>query len=176
MTKRFSEAIIACVGGLILTMGQPLNAADLENVLTGQPTTADFIEKLKPKPKTRSLTRGVRPLPPTVDLPIVNFEFDSATLTPGAREVLDRLAEALLSTELGDSRFLVEGHTDSVGTELYNQALSERQAASVGAYLTEHRVVPNRLNLIGMGEKDLLNSVNGEAAINRRVRVINLDG
>ncbi|MDH3663254.1 MAG: OmpA family protein [Alphaproteobacteria bacterium] len=176
MTFRFSGAIVACLGGLLSFIGQPLCAAGLDSVLTGQPTTADFIEKLRPKPKTRSLARGIRPKLPTVDLPIVSFEFDSAELTPIAREVLDHLAEALLSAELAGSRFLIEGHTDSVGTEHYNQGLSERRAASVGAYLTMQRVDPSRLNLLGMGEIDLLNPENGKAAINRRVRVINLGG
>jgi outer membrane protein OmpA-like peptidoglycan-associated protein len=176
MTNHFSGAITACLGGLILIIGQPLYAADPDNVLTGQPTTADFIEKLSPKPKTRNLARGIRPIPPTVELPIVNFAFDSAELTPTAREALDRLAEALLSAELESGSFLIEGHTDSVGTELYNQGLSERRAASVGAYLTIKRVDPSRFNLVGLGENDLLDPVNGKAAINRRVRVINLDG
>lgn len=176
MTNHFYGAILACLCGLVLNTAQPLRAADLDNVLIGQPTKADFIEKLSPKPRTRSLARGISVMPPTVDLPIVSFEFDSAALTPGTREVLDRLAEALLSAELESSRFLVEGHTDSVGTELYNQALSERRAASVGAYLTKQRVDPSRLDLNGMGENELLDPVNGKAAINRRVRVVNLDG
>lgn len=173
---RFSRAILACLGGLTLIMVQPLEAADLDNVMVGQPTTADFIEKLSPKQKTRGLTRGISRTPPSVDLPIVNFEFDSAVLTPGARQVLDRLAEALLSTELERSQFLIEGHTDSVGTERYNQGLSQRRAESVGAYLAGKRVDPNRFSLIGKGETEPLDEADGKAAINRRVRVTNQDG
>ncbi|MGI9450888.1 MAG: OmpA family protein [Geminicoccaceae bacterium] len=176
MNNRLSGAILACLGGLALIIGSPAKAADLDNVLTGQPTTADLIEKLSPKQKTRGLARGISRVPPSVDLPIVNFEFDSARLTPSAREVLDRLAEALLSAELECSRFLIEGHTDSVGTELYNQDLSERRAHSVGDYLAARSVEAGRFKLIGKGENELLDPANGKAAINRRVRVINQDG
>lgn len=182
MINRFSRAILACLLGLIIHTAQPLKAADLNTVLTGQPTAADFIEKLSKKPITRGierepdLARGVSIAPPTVDLPIVNFAFDSAKLTPKARDVLDRLAEAMLSAELENSRFLIEGHTDSVGTELYNRGLSQRRAASVGAYLARQRVDPRRIDLTGKGENELLDPEDGRAAINRRVRVINLDG
>ena len=171
MSKHFSKLVLACL--LAPVLAHPLEAADLSNVLTGEPTARDFIEKLSPKPKTRSLARGIRP---TVELPIVNFEFDSAALTPQSQVILDQLAEALLAPELQASRFLIEGHTDSVGTERYNQALSERRAASVGAYLATKRIDPSRLNMLGVGEAELLDSVDGKAAINRRVRVINLDG
>jgi OOP family OmpA-OmpF porin len=104
----------------------------------------------------------------------VTFEFDSASLTPTAQQILDNLAVSLTS-ELDTYKFELEGHTDASGSEPYNQALSERRAEAVRAYLVEQRNVdPARLVPVGKGEADLLDPANPAAAANRRVRVINL--
>jgi outer membrane protein OmpA-like peptidoglycan-associated protein len=62
----------------------------------------------------------------------------SSTLKPGARETLARISGILVSRE--GLRLVVEGHTDSVGTDTYNQQLSERRAESVRAYLVAQSV------------------------------------
>ena len=69
---------------------------------------------------------------------------------------------------------MLEGHTDATGSDPYNQALSERRADAVRDYLVEqHHIEPQRLVAVGKGKKDLLDPANPEAAVNRRVRVIN---
>jgi len=69
-----------------------------------------------------------------VSLSDVLFDFDRASLTPGAREKLSRLA-GILQAYPGRYRIEIEGHTDSVGSHGYNQRLSEDRARSVGSYL-----------------------------------------
>jgi outer membrane protein OmpA-like peptidoglycan-associated protein len=72
-------------------------------------------------------------------------------------------------------RFRIVGHTDSVGTDESNKALSERRAAAVKDYLVfTHGISPSRLETAGMGKADPLNKANPAAAENRRVEFINL--
>ena len=104
-----------------------------------------------------------------------NFNL-AADLKPEARQVLDQLAAALESDQLGSSSFMIEGHTDAVGAETYNQLLSEQRAQAVRQYLASKQVDPSRLQTVGKGEAELLDAADGAAAVNRRVRVINLGG
>ena len=110
---------------------------------------------------------------PGVDLPVVTFEFNSSQLTAQARQVLDQLSSALRSQELAGSRILIEGHTDTVGGAEYNLGLSEQRAEAVGRYLASQQVDPSRLQMLGKGEREPLDA-DGTAAVNRRVRVVNL--
>jgi outer membrane protein OmpA-like peptidoglycan-associated protein len=71
---------------------------------------------------------------------------------------------------------MIEGHTDAVGDETYNQTLSEQRALAVRQYLAGKQVDAARLETVGKGETELLEAADGEAAVNRRVRIINLGG
>ena len=107
----------------------------------------------------------------------IQFDFDSATLTGGARQVLDQLGGALKSDALESFAFLVEGHTDSVGSEGYNLDLSERRARAVSTYLTrEFGVEAARLKTIGRGEAEPFDVSNPASGVNRRVQIVNLGG
>ena len=64
---------------------------------------------------------------------LVNFELNSAELTPDARAMLNEFVKALKDERLRQRRFVVEGHTDASGSETYNSGLSERRAHSVTA-------------------------------------------
>lgn len=81
----------------------------------------------------------------------VFFAFDSAELRPEARTELDRAAGVL---EPRDEIILIEvaGHTDDIGTEAYNQDLSERRARSVADYLENRGVDRDRMRIVGYGE------------------------
>ena len=83
---------------------------------------------------------------------LITFDLDSATLTPQARENLDAFVAALRSRALQPYRFLVEGHTDATGSANYNQALSERRAASVVDYLVANGIESDRVVSRGYGE------------------------
>lgn len=89
-------------------------------------------------------------VPPALDM-MVNFEFDSYDLTPETRENLRVFADALNDPRLEIADFLVEGHTDAVGSDQYNLVLSERRAAAVTEYLIDLGVEAERLKAIGHG-------------------------
>lgn len=84
----------------------------------------------------------------------VEFDFDKADLRPEDRELLSRIAGVLLTFE--DYSVQVFGHTDDVGTEEYNQELSERRAAAVRNYLVEAGVPPDILTTQGLGKSSPL--------------------
>ena len=100
----------------------------------------------------------------------VNFATDKATLTPHAMGQLDR-AVALLTETTSVVGVRVEGHTDSRGTEQYNQQLSQKRAEAVVHYLVSNGINPEKLHAIGMGENHPIASNANDAgrAQNRRV-------
>jgi OOP family OmpA-OmpF porin len=105
----------------------------------------------------------------------VNFDFDRAEIRPDAAVILDEAA-TLLGDALSDcpSRSVsVEGHTDAVGTDAYNQGLSERRANSVLDYLAGKGVSSSRLSAKGFGESSpIATNETGEGrALNRRVEL-----
>jgi len=83
------------------------------------------------------------PVPVSIDLKGVNFDFDKATLRPDAVAILSEAAEIL--RRYPELRVEVAGHTDSIGTDAYNQGLSERRARAVYDYLTSNGVDASRL-------------------------------
>lgn len=108
----------------------------------------------------------------TLDLPHgVTFGFDSASLRPEFHGTLDRVAQTL--REYGQTLIEIAGHTDSVGSEQYNQALSERRANAVADYLVARGVSRERLIVVGAGESRPVASNETEAgrAENRRVEI-----
>ena len=98
----------------------------------------------------------------------VQFEFNSAELTPAARGQLDVFAEAATGA-LGNARFNIDGHTDATGSERLNLNLSERRANSVVRYLTARGVAAERLKPAGHGESELIRPDDPYNAVNRRV-------
>jgi len=105
----------------------------------------------------------------------VNFDFDKANIRPDAAVILDEAA-SLLSDALADcpSRSVsVEGHTDAVGTDAYNQDLSERRSNAVMDYLAGKGVSPSRLSSKGFGESNPIatNETREGRALNRRVEL-----
>jgi outer membrane protein OmpA-like peptidoglycan-associated protein/flagellar hook assembly protein FlgD len=80
----------------------------------------------------------------------IEFAFDSANLTPGALPILKRVADIL--DRYSAYNVLVEGHTDDIGEEEYNLALSEKRSKSVMDYLVSRGISAERLAFRGMGE------------------------
>ena len=105
----------------------------------------------------------------------VQFDFDSAAIRPASYRTIGVMADALHHPNLWDFKFLVIGHTDSKGDRLYNLKLSQRRADSIrNALIEAFRVSPNRLVALGLGEEQLRDTKNPEAAVNRRVQLINI--
>ena len=112
--------------------------------------------------------------PPSLSMAI-RCDFDSVRLRPEGAAVLDRLAAALQTSDLKDSRFLIEGHTDAKGDAAYNLHLSQQRADEVRRYLQAHGVAEPRLSAVGRGAQEPANPAQPLAAENRRVRIVNLE-
>jgi OOP family OmpA-OmpF porin len=100
------------------------------------------------------------------------FDTNKAELKPEGRMQLDALASKLKSVSRVDQIDVV-GHTDSRGSEAYNQALSERRADAVKAYLVEQGIAGNTITSSGRGESDPVasNDTASGRANNRRVEI-----
>ena len=108
----------------------------------------------------------------TLDMPgNITFKSDSSNLSPEFYPILDKIGSTL--TEYGDTVIEVAGHTDSSGTAAYNQALSERRAQSVAAYLTSRGIKQQRLIVVGAGEAHPVasNATPEGRQLNRRVEL-----
>ncbi|PLX74198.1 MAG: hypothetical protein C0614_12080 [Desulfuromonas sp.] len=101
----------------------------------------------------------------------VLFDIDSAALKPGSFEEINRVADVLV--QYPQTTILIAGHTDSSGSETYNQQLSERRAFSVRNALLNQGVADFRMNTVGYGEGQPIASNNNAYGrqLNRRVVV-----
>jgi len=99
------------------------------------------------------------------------FDTDSSAVKPGFHSTLDKLADVVV--RYGKTTLTVVGHTDSTGSNTYNQKLSEERALSVARYLEAQRVNGMRLATAGKGETVPVASNATEAgrAANRRVEI-----
>lgn len=99
------------------------------------------------------------------------FGFDSSELTYASKTNIAELAETLKKYE--DTEIIIEGHTDSKGSESYNQELSERRAGSVASELRSLGVAASRISEVGYGEEMPIadNSTEEGRSQNRRVEV-----
>jgi outer membrane protein OmpA-like peptidoglycan-associated protein len=135
-----------------------------------------------PPPAPKPAAAPAPPPAPSVDrcaevirLRGVNFDFDKDAIRPDAEPILDEAA-TLLADALRDcpnNRVSVEGHTDAVGTDAYNQGLSERRAQAVLEYLTRQGVPSSQLSSKGFGESAPIatNETSEGRALNRRVEL-----
>jgi OOP family OmpA-OmpF porin len=115
----------------------------------------------KPKPVAEKVTLAADVL----------FDFDKAVLKPAGKSKLDDLAGKVKTINL--EVVIAIGHTDSIGSDAYNQKLSVRRAESVKAYLVSKGVEPNRIYTEGKGEKQPVasNKTKDGRQKNRRVEI-----
>lgn len=106
----------------------------------------------------------------------VHFEFDKAVLQSRSHELLDNVA-AIIKAHPEITEIQVEGHTDAIGSEAYNQDLAQRRAAAVVDYLVGQGVARDRLTAVGYGESrpTATNDSREGRAQNRRVRFVIVD-
>lgn len=146
--------------------------------------SADRSERPKSRPVTRSRVIQNRrpPAQPMVakvtaevkgDAPLmVTFASGSAQLTPSSMSAVSTFANVLRYDEAAgksDSKFLIEGHTDSVGLPNENQTLSQRRAQAVVDALVEMGFDAERFVVEGKGEAEPLDGRRGRDPVNRRV-------
>ena len=105
----------------------------------------------------------------------ITFDFDSARIRPESYETVGLIADALHTPYLQGQTFFIVGHTDAKGAREYNLELSLKRAQAVReALVTTFRVPGDYLFAVGLGEEQLRDPSNPDAAINRRVQLINL--
>lgn len=134
----------------------------------------ELIEKEEAKPAPKPV---VEP-PPAPEAKTITleadtyFDFDKANLKPEGEDTLNALVR-----DMGDLNAIANieavGHTDSIGTEEYNQGLSERRAATVKNYLVDKGVPSDKIETRGMGESSPIatNQTREGRAKNRRVEI-----
>jgi outer membrane protein OmpA-like peptidoglycan-associated protein len=105
----------------------------------------------------------------------VQFDFNSARIRPDSFRAVGLMADALYHPYLQGYRFLIVGHTDAKGSREYNLKLSQQRADAIrDALIDPFGIPPSRIEAVGMGEEQLLNSSKPDAAENRRVQLINI--
>ena len=173
-------AISLCAAPVLGQQAQPGYSADeLAAILSRNaepPAIANPVQ-------TRGLTAGgdINPNPGTPGSGVVpdlrvTFAFGSADLTPSARAQLNELGQALQTDALRASRFRISGHTDSVGSDQYNEWLSQERAKAVVSYLEgQTGVESERLQAIGLGKREMADPQNPASGVNRRVEIRTLD-
>jgi outer membrane protein OmpA-like peptidoglycan-associated protein len=128
---------------------------------------ARLLAQLNQVLQTRDTARGL-----IVSMPDVLFDFNKYTLKPEARERLARISGIVLAYP--DLKLQIEGYTDSIGTDEYNQTLSEKRAEAVRDYLVSSSVSMNNVAAQGLGKADPVadNSTAAGRKLNRRVEMI----
>jgi outer membrane protein OmpA-like peptidoglycan-associated protein len=145
--------------------------ADIYAVLTEPP--------VEPIERAYSLdeVRYSRPLlerMPSIDVDTINFDFGSWEVTPDQVDRLALVAQAINRAVAANPRevFLIEGHTDAVGSDVDNLSLSDRRAQSAATVLSESfQVPPENLTTQGYGKQYLKIPTDGPERRNRRVTV-----
>lgn len=115
---------------------------------------------------------------PSIDIQAINFEFGSAEIPRSEFRKVREIADAFdqLSRRRRGAQFLIEGHTDAVGSRESNQSLSERRADSLKRVLVREFGIRSRmLETVGYGEDYLLINTPNEDWRNRRVTIRRID-
>ncbi len=159
----------AVVGGLVCALGD--KDSDFDGVMDSKDECPDT-------PQGLQVDEVGCPLPAEAeDMTIVmsgkeyvRFHFDSADLTDAYKQELTELAPMLRDA---DATIMVTGHTDSIGSEAYNQGLSERRATAVHDYLVSQGVADEKISPAGQGESNPVadNSTEEGRSQNRRVEI-----
>jgi outer membrane protein OmpA-like peptidoglycan-associated protein len=140
-----------------------------------------FVQKIRGR-STRSLSSAEREEiaaivkdKPKIDLEI-NFDYNSAEISAKSLPSVEALGRALTNNDLKGATFVVAGHTDAAGTEIYNQDLSERRADSIKRYLVDkYGINGTDLVAVGYGKSKLKDPSQPLAEVNRRVQVVNME-
>jgi outer membrane protein OmpA-like peptidoglycan-associated protein len=112
---------------------------------------------------------------PNIDLEI-NFDYNSADISKASMPAAQELGKALSNPSLKGSTFVVAGHTDGIGSEAYNQDLSERRADTIKSFLVQKYGLNSAdLVTVGYGKTKLKDAQNPADPLNRRVQVVNME-
>ena len=152
---------------------EDLEEESLRRALAGETAAEDRIGRTFSLAQVRNI-RAVRALVPTIELENVTFDTGSSAIRPSEAEELAAIGRAMreMIAKNPDEVFLIEGHTDAVGSASMNLALSDRRAESVALALTEYfDVPPENMVVQGYGESDLKIQTGIAERENRRAAV-----
>lgn len=133
-----------------------------------QPPAPEELARILYTPRYRSVG-GEQDMQPDTFGMMINFKFDSTEIVADSLPLLDSVGEMLTLESTRKQALIIEGHTDSKGTEFYNENLSKRRAAAIKQYLVASFFIdPKRLVTVGQGESRLYDGGNPLNPLNRR--------
>ncbi len=145
-----SFVLVASISGIGGSLADPLTS---DQIVEHFANTADLGNKRGICVGSADECNKDQPAPTGLDM-LINFNLNSAELTPEARQNLSEFAKALKDDRLQAATFVVEGYTDASGDERYNDNLSARRAESVTAFLLANGISRDKVEAIGKGEQD----------------------
>jgi outer membrane protein OmpA-like peptidoglycan-associated protein len=191
-------AALSMTAGLALAADNTVSADQIVRALQPRPITrglstgpkidpmvkakeASFVQTLRNR-RTRSLSTDERQEiaeiasnKPKIDLDI-QFDLNSANITATSMPSVQALGKALTDANLKGSTFVVAGHTDALGSDAYNQDLSERRADTIKRYLSEKfGIAGTDLVTVGYGKSRPKDPNAPLDPTNRRVEVVNME-
>jgi outer membrane protein OmpA-like peptidoglycan-associated protein len=151
------------------TTNKLIDAFDPDNDYEGDIKKGDerglVMDEFYPKPKRH---KSKKPEPVSLQ---IRFDYNTAELTDDAKTQLQPVGEAF--QKLSHLNFVLEGHTDAIGSQMYNKPLSEARAASVKYFLVnQFNLQGTNIQIVGKGKEGLLDPNNPTSDVNRRVRII----
>jgi outer membrane protein OmpA-like peptidoglycan-associated protein len=176
----------AAVGGFYVELPPPVIRIPYDRyIVEAEDAPPDLIYETMEAPPVERIQRrysldeiryspSVRQLMPSIDLNSINFETGSWEIPPDQAAKLQVIADGLNRAIQRNPRevFLIEGHTDAVGSDVDNLSLSDRRAESAATLLTQQFQVPaENLTSQGYGKQYLKEQTDGPSRINRRVTV-----
>lgn len=181
MNRRFVIAgLVAALVAPTAAMAQPREMPSADRIFRElerqprmqiSPQRRVTINEFKRRPELRRAA-------PSIDIQSINFATGSATIPTSQYPKVEQIGIALrrIIDRNPRARFLIEGHTDAVGSWESNLDLSERRAASLRQILVrEFGISPRALETVGYGEEYLLVNTQGDSWQNRRVTIRRID-
>ncbi|MDO8341609.1 MAG: OmpA family protein [Cellvibrio sp.] len=165
--RKVDTAVALATARLLEDKRKDINDQATEAQLASRTQEADALRRQLAELNAKQTERGL-----VITLGDVLFETGKADLKGTATANLAKLTAFL--TQHPDRSLVIEGHTDSVGSESYNQVLSQNRADSVKAFLLNQGVASNRITAFGKGESSPVASNDSSSGrqMNRRVEVI----
>ena len=162
-----------------LTRGLSMGEPQIDQAAKAKEDT--FLASVRNR-RTRSLSldereeiASIASTKPNIDLEI-NFDYNSAEISKASMPAAQELGKALSNPSLKGSTFVVAGHTDGIGSEAYNQDLSERRADTIKSFLVQKYGLNSAdLVTVGYGKTKLKDAQNPADPLNRRVQVVNME-
>jgi len=126
------------------------------------PCNPELAQKEEPAPPpVVAKVEPPQPMPKKISLSSdAYFGFDKATLRPDAEDKLNQIVQMIQGTK--NTRIQITGYTDPIGSDRYNQTLSQRRAQAVRDYLVNHGIEPSVIAADGRGEQDLVATCPGK--------------